>query len=132
MRAAELDSAAVSAGITLKVMREIVLPENETAKKLENFLKKAIPNRLRPKAVSQEWRAPQRPARQAGDDLVRAGDRIQLYIHFESLPKRSSHAPSSAPKLEIIYEDDALLVHQQTAQALPCTKAKPSASENRC
>ena len=94
-------------------MREIVLPDNETVKKLENFLKKQFPigyvrKLFRKNSVRLNGR------RAKPEDLVRAGDRIQLYIEFEK-PAETFKPRPALTKLDIIYEDNALLVLNKRA-----------------
>jgi 23S rRNA pseudouridine955/2504/2580 synthase len=94
-------------------MREIVLPNNETVKKLENFLKKQFPigyvrKLFRKNSVRLNGR------RAKPEDLVRAGDRIQLYIHFEK-PAETFKPRPALTKLDIVYEDNALLVLNKPA-----------------
>ena len=89
-------------------MREIVLPAGETAKKLENFLKGQFPigyvrKLFRKSGVRINGR------RAKADDPVQSGDCIQLYIPFEVTKPAPPPGPSSA-KLEIVFEDGALLV----------------------
>ena len=94
-------------------MREIALPDNETVKKLENFLKKQFPigyvrKLFRKNSVRLNGR------RAKPEDLVRAGDRIQLYIDFEK-PAETFKPRPALTKLDIIYEDNALLVLNKPA-----------------
>jgi 23S rRNA pseudouridine955/2504/2580 synthase len=94
-------------------MREIVLPNNETVKKLENFLKKQFPigyvrKLFRKNSVRLNGR------RAKPEDLVRAGDRIQLYMHFQK-PAETFKPRPALTKLDIIYEDNALLVLNKRA-----------------
>jgi 23S rRNA pseudouridine955/2504/2580 synthase len=89
-------------------MREIVLPNNEAVKKLENFLKKRFPigyvrKLFRKNSVRLNGR------RAKPDDLVRPGDRIQVFIDFEKPAETSKPHPALA-KLDFVYEDNALLV----------------------
>jgi len=94
-------------------MREIALPNNETVKKIENFLKKQFPigyvrKLFRKNSVRLNGR------RAKPEDLVRAGDRIQLYIDFEK-PAETFKPRPALTKLDIIYEDNALLVLNKPA-----------------
>ena len=94
-------------------MREIALPDNETVKKIENFLKKQFPigyvrKLFRKNSVRLNGR------RAKPEDLVRAGDRIQLYIDFEK-PAETFKPRPALTKLDIIYEDNALLVLNKRA-----------------
>jgi RluA family pseudouridine synthase len=86
-------------------MREIVVPRQESAKKLEIFLRKEFPTGyvrklLRKNGVRINGR------RAKAEDLVHTGDRVQLYIEFE---KRTEAASTTNP-IDVIYEDDSLLV----------------------
>lgn len=94
-------------------MREIVLPNNEAVKKLDNFLKKQFPigyvrKVFRKNGVRVNGR------RAKPDDLIHAGDHIQLYIDYEK-PAESIKPRAALTKLDIIYEDDALLVLNKPA-----------------
>lgn len=94
-------------------MREIALPDNETVKKLENFLKKQFPigyvrKLFRKNSVRLNGR------RAKPEDLVRAGDQIQLYIDFEK-PAETFKPRPALTKLDIIYEDNALVVLNKPA-----------------
>ena len=94
-------------------MREIALPDNETVKKLENFLKKQFPiGYVRKLFRKNSVRLNGRQAKP--EDLVRAGDRIQLYIDFKNLAETFKPRPALT-KLDIIYEDNALLVLNKRA-----------------
>ncbi len=94
-------------------MREIVLPAKETAKKVENFLKKEFPiGYVRKLFRKNGVRINGRRAKE--DDVVRAGDRIQLYVSFAA-SKNTSTPGTSAPSIETIFEDDALLVINKPA-----------------
>jgi 23S rRNA pseudouridine955/2504/2580 synthase len=86
-------------------MREILLPKNEAGKKLENFLKKEFPigyvrKIFRKNAVRLNG------SRAKPDDLVRGGDKVQLFIDYEK-PAAQSTLPV---RFEIIHEDEGLLV----------------------
>jgi 23S rRNA pseudouridine955/2504/2580 synthase len=94
-------------------MREIILSAGETTRKLENFLKKQFPigyvrKLFRKDAVRINGQ------RAKSDDLIRSGDRIQLYIPFEpdavtAKPARSLH------EIDRVFEDDSLLVINKPA-----------------
>ena len=93
-------------------MDEIVVRTDESAKKLENFLKKEFPvgyvrKLLRKNGVRINGR------RAKGEDLVRPGDRIQLYIEFAK--KASAAHTRSTNRVDIIYEDNSLLVINKPA-----------------
>jgi len=94
-------------------MQEIIVPAGESAKKLENFLKKRfligyVRKLFRKNGVRINGR------RAKADEPIRDGDRIQLYIPFEAQSAKPAEK-SSLPKFEIIYEDDLLLVLNKPA-----------------
>ena len=66
----------------LKVMREILLAAGEAPKKLENFLKNKFPIGYVRKVFRKNG-IRVNGQRAKPNDLIRAGDRIQLYIPFE-------------------------------------------------
>lgn len=92
-------------------MREMIVPAGESAKKLANFLKKQFPigyvrKLFRKNAARLNGR------RVDADAQIGAGDRIQLYIPFQSPRATPSQRPTN---LEIVYEDDSLLVIDKPA-----------------
>jgi 23S rRNA pseudouridine955/2504/2580 synthase len=94
------------------VPERIVLPPGETAKKLENFLKKRFPigyvrKLFRKNALRINGKRAQ------ADDLVQPGDEIQLFIPFESGIARSKSGPSV--ELDIIFEDAGIVVINKPA-----------------
>jgi RluA family pseudouridine synthase len=92
-------------------MREIVLRGSEAPKKLENFLKKHFPIGYVRK-VFRKHGVRVNGRRAASDDLIRAGDRIQLYIPYapEATTASRSHA-----KIDGVFEDESLLVINKPA-----------------
>jgi len=100
---------------------EILLAADEAPKKLENFLKKRFPvgyvrKLFRKNGIRLNGKHPK------PDDVVRAGDRILFYIPFETnvLPRKPV---SIAAKMNLIFEDDALLVIDKPA-GLPVHEGK--------
>ena len=94
-------------------MREIVLESHAFGKKLENYLKKEFPiGYVRKLFRKNGIRLNGQRAKAA--DMLRPGDKIQLYIPFE---KEAIASPVSAPtqKLGIIFEDPNLLVIDKPA-----------------
>jgi 23S rRNA pseudouridine955/2504/2580 synthase len=94
-------------------MHEIVVPNGAVAKKLENFLKKEFPigyirKLFRKNAVRLNGK------RAKPDDPIRADDRVQLYIPFESKGAKPTTL-SSQPELDTVYEDENLLVINKPA-----------------
>lgn len=94
-------------------MREIVLPQNETPKKLESFLKRNFPIGYIRKLFRKHGVRINGQRANLGD-LIRAGDRIQLYIPFETT-KPAADSDKTTAKIEIIFEDEALLVINKPA-----------------
>src|SRR4029434_10361800 len=94
-------------------MQEISITAGESSKRLENFLKKQFPigyvrKLFRKNGVRLNGRRPK------ADETITEGERLQIYIPFESdvvAPGQNS----SLPELEIIYEDEALLVLNKPA-----------------
>ena len=102
-------------------MLEIVVAAGEGAKKLENFLKKKFPigyvrKLFRKNGIRLNGQ------RAKPDNALRAGDRIQLYIPFESQASKPAHSSSHRP-IEIIHEDESLLVVDKPA-GLAVTEGK--------
>lgn len=98
----------------LGVAWEIIFPQTEEPKRLENFLKKRFPigyvrKLFRKNGVRLNGK------RSGPKDLARPGDRVQLFIPFE---KRDSGVEKKTPSrigIEIIFEDDDLLVINKPA-----------------
>lgn len=94
-------------------MQEIVVAPDATAQKLENLLKKSFPigyvrKLFRKNGIRLNGQ------RAKPDSTTRPGDRIQLYIPFESKPSTANQAnPRQA--FAIVHEDDALLVIDKPA-----------------
>lgn len=94
-------------------MREIILAANETPRKIENFLKKQFPigyvrKLFRRNGVRINGR------RAKAEDVIRAGDRIQLYVPFETVQKTAGFGTNAA-RIENIFEDESLLVINKPA-----------------
>ena len=91
---------------------EIVVPENEPPKRLENLLKKRfnigyVRKLFRKNGVRLNGK------RSGPEELARPGDRIQLYIPFEK--QKTSPKPPRLHPFEILFEDDDLLVLNKAA-----------------
>jgi len=94
-------------------MQEIVVAPDEAAKKLENLLKKKFPigyvrKLFRKNGIRLNGQ------RVKPDYTTRSGDRIQLYIPFESKPSTPTLARSRLT-IAIVYEDESLLVIDKPA-----------------
>jgi len=94
--------------------REIVIPQTEAPKRLENFLKKRFPigyvrKLFRKSGIRLNGR------RSGPDELARPGDRITLFIPFEEKP-RSNARPTPSPRgFKILFEDDDILIINKQA-----------------
>jgi 23S rRNA pseudouridine955/2504/2580 synthase len=96
------------------MMQEISISAGESAKKLENFLKKRFPigyirKLFRKNGVRLNGK------RSKPDDLIAPGDRIQLYIPFEKNPQSGRQNVTLQGDLEIIFEDDEIMVVNKPA-----------------
>jgi len=94
-------------------MREIVLGSNEGGKKLENYLKKDFPigyvrKLFRKHAIRVNGQ------RAKPEDLVRSGDKIQLYIPFDNQSPRPQPSATKL-RLQMVFEDTNLLVIDKPA-----------------
>jgi len=96
------------------VNQEIVVPAAETDKKLQSFLKGRFPIGYVRKLFRKNGLRVN-GKRSKPEDLVRAGDRIQLYIPFEKTVRHSDAPSVAAPKFPVIYEDTQLLVINKPA-----------------
>ena len=94
--------------------REIVIPRTEAPKRLENFLKKRFPigyvrKLFRRNSIRLNGK------RSGPDEIVRAGDRITLFLPFEE-KRRSNAKPTPAPRgFKILFEDDDILIINKQA-----------------
>lgn len=91
---------------------EIVVPESETPKRLDRFLKQRF-NAGYARKVFRNNGARLNGKRSGPDEVARPGDRIQLYIPFEK-QKPGPKAPRALP-FQILFEDDDLIVIDKPA-----------------
>jgi 23S rRNA pseudouridine955/2504/2580 synthase len=96
------------------VNQEIVVPAAENDKKLQSFLKSRFPIGYVRKVFRKNGLRVN-GKRSKPEYLVRAGDRIQLYIPFEKTVRHSDTPSVAAPKFPVIYEDTRLLVINKPA-----------------
>jgi len=97
-------------------MQEIVVPSDEPSKKLENYLKKNFPiGYVRKLFRKSGIRLNGQRAKPA--EILHPGDRIQLYITFETRDERLDQSKSHAPQLVTLFEDNDLLVIDKPAGA---------------
>ena len=94
--------------------QELVVPAAETDKKLQTFLKSRFPIGYVRKLFRKNGLRVN-GKRSKPDDLIRAGDRIRLYIPFEKTIRHRDTAPLGPPKFSVIYEDPKLLVVNKPA-----------------
>jgi 23S rRNA pseudouridine955/2504/2580 synthase len=94
-------------------MREIVVQRGEPATKLDNFLKKQFPIGYVRKLFRKNG-VRVNSHRAKPEDSLHAGDRVQIYIPFETKAPKATQAPS-VPRIEILYEDEHLLVLNKPA-----------------
>ena len=90
-------------------MQEILVSSNESSKKLENYLKKRFPigyvrKLFRKNGVRLNGQ------RAKPDELIRHGDRIQIFIPFEEELKRTGQEHFHGIELGTVFEDDQMLV----------------------
>ena len=96
-------------------MKEITIGQNDAGQRLDRFLAKAVP--LLPASLAQKYirikRIKLNGGRAERDTRLQTGDVLQLYINDEFFDKpREDNAflTVAAPKLNIVYEDDHILL----------------------
>ena len=96
-------------------MKELKIGPNDAGQRLDRFLAKAVP--LLPASLAQKYirlkRIKRNHARAQRDDRLEAGDVLQLYINdefFDTPSEENAYLTVSAPKLNIIYEDENILL----------------------
>ena len=96
-------------------MKEITIGKNDAGQRLDRFLAKAVP--LLPASLAQKYirlkRIKRNNARAQRDDRLCEGDILQLYINdefFDTPREDNAYLTVAAPKLNIVYEDENLLL----------------------
>ncbi len=96
-------------------MKELVIGKNDAGQRLDRFLTKAVP--LLPASLAQKYirlkRIKRNNARAQRDDRLCEGDILQLYINdefFDTPREENAYLTVAAPKLNIVYEDENLLL----------------------
>ncbi len=96
-------------------MKELTIGINDEGQRLDRFLAKAVP--LLPASLAQKYirlkRIKRNGARVERDCRLRAGDVLQLYINdefFEKPREDNAYLTVAAPKLNIVYEDENILL----------------------
>ena len=96
-------------------MKEFTISQNDSGQRLDRFLAKAVP--LLPASLAQKYirlkRIKCNGKRIDRDTRLNSGDVLQLYINDEFFDKPredNAYLTVAAPKLNIVYEDDHILL----------------------
>ena len=96
-------------------MKEFTIGPNDAGQRLDRFLAKAVP--LLPASLAQKYirikRIKCNGKRIERDTRLNAGDVLQLYINdefFEKPREDNAYLTVAAPKLNIVYEDENILL----------------------
>ena len=96
-------------------MKEFHLGPNDAGQRLDRFLSKSVP--LLPASLAQKYirikRIKLNGSRAERDTRLQAGDVLQLYINdefFDTPREDNAFLTVAAPKLNIVYEDDNILL----------------------
>ncbi len=96
-------------------MKEFTIGPNDSGQRLDRFLSKAVP--LLPASLAQKYirikRIKLNGARAERDSRLNTGDVLQLYINdefFDTPRQENAYLTVAAPKLNIVYEDDNILL----------------------
>ena len=96
-------------------MKELIIGANDAGQRLDRFLAKGVP--LLPASLAQKYirikRIKLNGGRAERDTRLQTGDVLQLYINdefFEAPREDNAFLTVAAPKLNIVYEDDHILL----------------------
>ena len=96
-------------------MKEFQITKNDAGQRLDRFLAKTIP--LLPASLAQKYirlkRVKLNGKRAERDTRLAEGDLLQLYINdefFETPKQENAYLTVAAPKLNIVYEDENILL----------------------
>ena len=96
-------------------MKEFTIGPNDAGQRLDRFLAKAVP--LLPASLAQKYirikRIKCNGKRIERDTRLNTGDVLQLYINdefFEKPREDNAYLTVAAPKLNIVYEDENILL----------------------
>ncbi len=96
-------------------MKEFTIGNNDAGQRLDRFLAKSVP--LLPASLAQKYirikRIKFNGGRAERDTRLQAGDVLQLYINdefFDTPREDNAFLTVAAPKLNIVYEDDQILL----------------------
>ena len=105
-------------------MKELSIGKNDVGQRLDRFVSKSVP--LLPASLLQKYirlkRIKVNGKRAERDTRLCEGDLVQLYINdefFDTPKQENAYLTVSAPKLNIVYEDEnILLVDKKPGQAV--------------
>ncbi|MCL2342537.1 MAG: RluA family pseudouridine synthase [Firmicutes bacterium] len=104
-------------------MKQLTITPNDAGQRLDRFLSKALP--LLPEGLLQKYirlkRVKVNGAGAKRDARIEAGDILELYINdefFEKPSDKNAHLKIAAPRLDIVYEDQNLLLLNKPAGQL--------------
>lgn len=96
-------------------MKEFTVSKNDAGQRLDRFVGKAVP--LLPESLMQKYirlkRIKLNGKGAKRDDRLQTGDTIALYLNdefFETPSEENAYLKINAPRLNIVYEDDNLLL----------------------
>ena len=96
-------------------MKELYIRENDASQRLDRFVGKAVP--LLPDSLLQKYirlkRIKLNGKGAKRDTRLSAGDTVQLYINdefFEAPREENAYLKVGAPKLDVVYEDENILL----------------------
>ena len=96
-------------------VKELTIGRNDAGQRLDRFLAKAVP--LLPASLAQKYIRLKRiklgGKRVSRDTRLNEGDVLQLYINdefFDTPSQENAYLTVSAPKLNILYEDENILL----------------------
>lgn len=96
-------------------MKELTVNKNDAGQRLDRFVGKAVP--LLPESLLQKYirlkRIKLNGKGSKRDEHVKQGDVLQLYINdefFETPSEENAYLKVTAPKLNIVYEDENILL----------------------
>lgn len=100
--------------MNLGVAWEIIIPQTEAPKRLENFLKKRFPigyvrKLFRKSGIRLNGKRP------GPNELARPGDRVTLFIPFEEQPRTALKQGPTTLGFEVVFEDDNVLIVNKPA-----------------
>ena len=114
-------------------MREFLVGKNDAGQRLDRFLAKAIP--LLPASLAQKYvrikRITVNGARAQRDQRLCEGDAVQCYVNdefFDAPDGNNAYLTIAAPKLNVVYEDENVLLLDKPAGLL-CHAGDPANAE---